>query len=379
MSLSEFHGVVKRKKLLAWCGALGFAVFVTLGVFASNGWLPHTDPLSGKKTGWFGKELPKHATSAWSPFPPPTPQLSKEYIHAGSRLLAVEDANATTAPPADIAIWRPSSGVWWVMGQQGSQAVTFGWGVSVDIPVPGDYDGDGKTDFSVFRPNEGIWYIYPSAGGGWITYSWGLSTDLPAPADYDGDGRTDAAVMRQNGSTGYSDWYIRQSSDNTFMYRSWGTSTDIPGPADFDGDGRADIAVYRPGTQHYYSINSTDGAFQFAPMGTTVNCSIPNRCVVPSDFDGDGRADYALYNSSASNWTIRSSTTGQTATTQWGAANDIPVQNDYDGDGKTDLATFKDNASPWARWLIKRSSNGTTRTEYWGEPGDIPVPAFYRR
>ena len=41
------------------------------------------------------------------PSPTPTPQLSKEYIYAGSRLLAVEDANANAAPPADLAVWRP--------------------------------------------------------------------------------------------------------------------------------------------------------------------------------------------------------------------------------------------------------------------------------
>lgn len=36
-----------------------------------------------------------------APPPSPTPQLSKEYVYAGSRLLAVEDANANAAPPAD--------------------------------------------------------------------------------------------------------------------------------------------------------------------------------------------------------------------------------------------------------------------------------------
>lgn len=44
------------------------------------------------------------------PLPTPAPQLSKEYIYAGSRMLAVEDANASALPPADLGVWRPSNG-----------------------------------------------------------------------------------------------------------------------------------------------------------------------------------------------------------------------------------------------------------------------------
>ena len=44
------------------------------------------------------------------PLPTATPQLSKEIIYAGSRMLTVEDANANVAPPADLAVWRPSNG-----------------------------------------------------------------------------------------------------------------------------------------------------------------------------------------------------------------------------------------------------------------------------
>lgn len=146
------------------------------------------------------------------------------------------------------------------------------------------------------------------------------------------------------------DWWVLKSSDNSYYSWSWGTDTDIPGSADFDGDGRADIAVYRPGNQYYYSINSSNGQAQMIFLGQTVSCSIPRECVVPADYDGDGKADFAVYNSPTASWTIRFSVTGQVTTTQWGSSGDVPVHNDYDGDGKCDLATWR---SLNALWTIK--------------------------
>lgn len=377
MSLSESHGVVKRKMLLAWCGALGFMVLVTLGIFASNGWLPSTDPMTGRKTGWFGRGLPKNASSSWNPFaaplPNPTPQLSKEYVYAsGSRLLAVEDANANVAPPADIAVWTPSNGWWAVMGQTGSQATGLQFGMSGDIPVPGDYDGDGKTDFAVFRPSSSaIFYVWPSGGGSYYGYYWGMTGDKPAMGDFDGDGKHDIVIARPNsGGSGSLDWWIRKSSDGTYYAVSWGLPTDDLAVADYDGDGIADRAVYRSSDQTFYIIRSSDGGFFGVDIGVTGT-------VVSSDYDGDGKADPAVYVDSTATWHVHQSTTDTTVSHQWGSSGNVPVQNDYDLDGKTDLAVW-DNASN-AKWTIKRSSNGTTRTEYFGTTGDIPVPAFYRR
>ena len=132
---------------------------LTVGVFAKNEWFPTTDGF-GNKTGWFGSKSESRqvgiATGFFSsvyPTPTPTPQLAVEYIYAGSRLLAVEDANANAAPPADLAVWRPSDGGWWIMDSQGSLQVMQNWGTLGDDPVEGDYDGDGKTDFSVFIPS----------------------------------------------------------------------------------------------------------------------------------------------------------------------------------------------------------------------------------
>ncbi|MDQ4133892.1 MAG: hypothetical protein M3179_11980, partial [Actinomycetota bacterium] len=85
-----------------------------------------------------------------------------------------------------------------------------------DIPVPGDYHGDGDDDIAVFRPANGVWFIQ-----GGLTVAWGASGDIPVPGDYDGDGDIDVAVFRP--SIGH--WFVSGGPTSAF-----GTAGDVPLP-----------------------------------------------------------------------------------------------------------------------------------------------------
>ena len=214
---------------------------------------------------------------------------------------------------ADVAVWIPLSAVWAIKDQP-----FLLYGAPGDVPVPGDYDGDKRTDIAVFRPSIGVWMVKDKPQA-----TYGAEGDIPVPADYDGNGTDDIAVYRP--STG--SWAIKGQ-----FSAKYGGKGDIPVPGDYDGDGKDNVAIFRPSWGTWMFRNRPSVKFG-------ANGDIP----VPGDYDGDGKDDIAVYRPSTGTWMFKN---GQTI--KFGASGDIPVPGDFDGNGTTDVAVYSPSSATWA-------------------------------
>ncbi|HEX8737748.1 MAG TPA: VCBS repeat-containing protein [Pyrinomonadaceae bacterium] len=99
-----------------------------------------------------------------------------------------------------------------------------------------------------------------------------------------------------------------------------------------------------------------------------------------SDFNGDGRTDYAVTRNLATlmQWIISPSTgtsgsPDSASVTQFGNSTDRQVPADYDGDGRTDIAVYRPAAAPNSFFYVLQSSNGTLLFRELGATGDDPT------
>nr|MBA2735398.1 VCBS repeat-containing protein [Pyrinomonadaceae bacterium] len=261
---------------------------------------------------------------------------------------------------------------------QNNSFIPFKFGQSGDRIAPADYDGDGRTDFAVFRDvvfgagNKAYFYVTNSSDDSFRPEQFGATGDVPVSGDWDGDGKADLAVYRDgslSGGQGY--FFYRPSSAPGVDFRTiaWGTNGDKPVVGDFDGDSKLDAAVFRPSAGTWYILQSSNNQYVFQGLGIATD--IP----APADFDGDGKTNIAVFRPSNGTWYTSTNPQTNYGAVQFGAQGDMPVPADYDGDGRADIAVFR---SSNGTWYLLRTTAGFTGVQF-GNNEDKPIPNAYIR
>ena len=157
-----------------------------------------------------------------------------------------------------IGVFRPSTREF-IFNTYPVTRTTFG--LCSDIPITGDWNGDGRTEIGVFRPSarEFIFNTNPVA-----RTTFGLSSDIPITGDWNGDGKTEIGVFRPSTSEFIFNTY-------PVMRTTFGLSSDIPITGDWNRDGRTEIGVFRPSTHTFYQDYSGDGVWDGAVIDRTYN------------------------------------------------------------------------------------------------------------
>ncbi len=212
-----------------------------------------------------------------------------------------------------------------------------GWS-DTSFYMPGDFNGDGKTDLAGVWNNGGRASIavflsdgakflpgvdWNNASGGWHeSIKW-------FPGDFNADGKTDIGAAWNN--AGRTTLTVRLSDGVRFSHAHWladagrwfNSASFVA--ADYTGDGRADVAQLwnDVGWNTITVFRSYGSAFASGVDWAKRDGGQPPLKWIPGDFNGDGRADIAAaWNNNGTNTlTVRASNGSAFVPTHWSTNN----------------------------------------------------------
>ncbi len=229
--------------------------------------------------------------------------------------------------PETIGLWNPNDVRFLLRNTNNTDTgrVNFQFGLPSDVPICGDWDGDGDTTCGIFR--DGTFQLLNAHTGlGVPSFVFALAGaaagDQPIAGDWDGDGKDGVGVFTSAGQ-----FLLDNDLDGSVDVPpfAFGIATDLAIAGDWDGDGDDSVGIFR------------DGSFQLL---------LTNATAVAPDI-----------------------------LAAFGAAGDVPVVGDWDGDGDTTIGVFVDGGLRGTSFRLRNANAGGAAdlTFAFGSAGDFPL------
>jgi hypothetical protein len=265
-----------------------------LGVLADNGGLTFTHlPLSGSIVIDAG-------SAALIPLGVTTDQRGAGFV----RVVGPNpDMGAVESTPADgIGVKRPNNGIIDLRNNLSSGTADYIliYGFPTDVPLVGDWNGDQLDTVGFYRPSTAFFTLsdQPVAAVNGLpttTYNFGYGSrgDLPVAGDWNGDGRDSVGVYRAS----LRMFYLRNTLNGGFANVSimvpFAQAGDIPIVGDWNGDNLDTPGLYRPSTAQFLLTNrATAGT---ATIDFLFTFGEVNFKPIVGDWNGDNRDGIGVY------------------------------------------------------------------------------------
>lgn len=244
--------------------------------------------------------------------------------------------------------------------------------------VPGDYDGDGRSDLVVAdidnSSNQTAYRVRLSSTGAVDTYPFNFPADGFVPGTWIGGnttlpGVTSPLSLPYVGTSILVDgWYVYSGLPQLIGATLMGQlATLVQG--DFNCDGVTDVAVSRP----EYATRSWEISFA-GPEVAPIKFGLVTDRVFAADVDGDRCAEFVTIRvvNGAMIWESRKYNSSAKRTVIWGQLGDIPLKPlDMNGDGKPDYMAARSGGGSTVVFI--RYSDTQNTSVAIGPEGVIPI------
>lgn len=185
-------------------------------------------------------------------------------------------------------------------------STSFSFGTAGDLPVTGDWNGDGTDTVGVWR--SGKVYLRNTKGGGpaEVSFTYGQAGDVPIVGDWNGDGK-DSIGTWHDGTVKLRNANSTGGADLTFTY---GQTGDVPLVGDWNGNGSDTIGVRRGTTFLLRNSNATGGS------SISFSYGIASDTPITGDWDGNRTDTVGVRRGNA--FYLRNSNTGGNANVSFG-------------------------------------------------------------